>query len=511
MSEHIIEARGLTKIYPGTVALNHVDYSVRRGKVNVLIGENGAGKSTMMKILAGAELASSGDIYVEGVKAAITDVRSAEHFGIGIIFQELNLFPDMTVYENIFAGNEITRNGTIQESQEIERARALLERLAIPIDPQEKLGNLYVGQQQLVEIAKALSKNVKVLIMDEPTSALSKTEVEILFKIMRDLKEQGMTIIYISHRLEEIMTIGDHIAILRNGSLVAEDEVENVDIPWIIRNMVGSEKKKFFFSEHPLHDDVLEVSNLSLKRANGTLALDKVSFSVRKGEIIGIYGLMGGGRTELMECILGAHPLAVGDIRLENQSLMHMDIAARIRAGISLVPEDRQKEGMISLMSILENSTISSLWRFTANLPFLRVLGFIRQREEEVHVEETVQRLGIKLGTINDAITSLSGGNMQKVIIGKALLTSPKVLLMDEPTRGIDVGAKEDVYKAMNMVASTGISIIYTTSELDEATAVSNRLFVMASGLLTSIMERGKYDREQIVKASTPLSAVFEP
>lgn len=506
MSEHIIETRGLSKIYPGTVALNNVDYSVRRGKVNVLIGENGAGKSTLMKVLAGAERASSGEIFVEGKKTPITDVRSAERHGIGIIFQELNLFPDLTVYENIFAGNEITRRGTIRKEEEIEKARRLLERLAIPIDPLEKLGNLYIGQQQLVEIAKALSKDVKVLIMDEPTSALSKSEVEILFKIIRDMKDQGITIIYISHRLEEIMTIGDHITILRNGSLVAEDEVANIDIPWIIRNMVGSEKKKFFFDEHELGGDVLRVTRLHLKRSNGTLALDDVSFTVKSGEIIGIYGLMGGGRTELMECILGAHPLAVGNIELEGECLMKKDIASRIQCGISLVPEDRQREGMIGVMSILENATIASLWQFTRNTP-LKMLSAIQREQEVESVGELVRRLGIKAGSIDHAITSLSGGNMQKVIIGKALLTKPKILLMDEPTRGIDVGAKEDVYKAMNMVASTGIAIIYTTSELDEATAVSNRLFVLASGRLTAVMDRGDYDREAIVRASTPLTA----
>ena len=508
MTDHIIETRGLSKIYPGTVALNNVDYKVCRGQINVLIGENGAGKSTLMKILAGAEQSSSGEILVEGEKAVINNVRDAERHGIGIIFQELNLFPDLAVYENIFAGNEIARRGTIRKQEEIEKARQLLERLAIPIDPLEKLGNLYVGQQQLVEIAKALSKDVKVLIMDEPTSALSKSEVEILFKIMRDLKNQGITIIYISHRLEEIMTIGDHITILRNGSLVAEDEVANIDIPWIIRNMVGSDKKKFFFDEHELGGEVLEVRDLTLKRSNGMLALDKVSFSVKAGEIVGIYGLMGGGRTELMECILGAHPLAAGEIELDGESIMKKDIAARIRRGISLVPEDRQRSGMIRVMSILENSTIASLWQFTRKIPVLRMLAAIQRGREVRSVQEMVQRLGIKVGSIDHAITSLSGGNMQKVVIGKALLTKPKILLMDEPTRGIDVGAKEDVYKAMNMVASTGISIIYTTSELDEATAVSNRLFVLASGRLTAVMNRRDYDREAIVRASTPLTAV---
>ncbi len=508
MSEYIVETRKLSKVYPGTVALKQANYKVHRGKVNVLIGENGAGKSTLMKILAGAETATLGDILVEGERVLITDVRSAEHHGIGIIFQELNLFPNLSVAENIFTGNEIARYSVIQANSEIQAARTLLERLEIPIDPQARLSDLYVGQQQLVEIAKALSKNVKVLIMDEPTSALSKVEVEILFKIIRDLKAQGITIIYISHRLEEIMTIGDHITVLRNGALVAEEEVSNIDIPWIIRNMVGSDKKHFAFDLHELGEEVLSVKDLTLKRANGTYALDHVSFNVRAGEVIGIYGLMGAGRTELMECLLGAHPLSSGQSVMKGTSLHKLDIAGRIKRGISLVPEDRQRDGMIGLMTILQNATISSLWKFIRRIPLFSSLCSISREKEVSAVNDVVERLSIKISTVDAPITSLSGGNMQKVVIGKALLTSPHVLLMDEPTRGIDVGAKEDVYKTMSMLASSGIAIIYATSELDEAIAVSNRVFVMASGRLTAVLEREHYDRETIVRASTPLTAV---
>ena len=507
-AEYIIETRKLSKVYPGTVALKQANYKVYRGKVNVLIGENGAGKSTLMKILAGAETATLGEILVEGEKVFITDVRSAEHHGIGIIFQELNLFPDLTVSENIFAGNELAKYGTIQAREEIEKTRALLNRLEINIDPRARLGDLYVGQQQLVEIAKALSKNVKVLIMDEPTSALSKTEVEILFKIIRDLKAQGITIIYISHRLEEIMTIGDHITVLRNGEQVAEEKVANIDIPWIISNMVGADKKKFAFDQHTLGEEILTAENLILKRSNGTYALDHVSFGVKAGEVIGIYGLMGAGRTELMECLLGAYPLAQGKVILDGKALDGKDIAGRIRSGVSLVPEDRQREGMIGLMSILQNATISSLWRFITKCFFFRGLCPVNRRRETDAVNDIVERLSIKISGVDAPITSLSGGNMQKVVIGKALLTNPRVLLMDEPTRGIDVGAKGDVYKTISMLAASGIAVIYTTSELDEAMAVSNRVFVMASGKLTAVLNREEFDGETIIRASTPLTAV---
>ena len=503
-SVNVIETRALSKLYPGTAALVDVDYKVRRGKVNVLIGENGAGKSTLMKLLAGAETATSGEIHIDGKIAHITDVRSAEAHGIGIIFQELNLFADLSVAENIFTGNELTSAGVIRTKDEIHQAKVLLNRLQIPINPTTRLGDLYVGQQQLVEIAKALSKHIKVLIMDEPTSALSRHEVEILFKIIRQLKEEGMTVIYISHRLEEIMAIGDCITVLRNGRLVAEDDISNIDIPWIIEAMVGSSKKRFAFEQHAIGDEVLKVNELSLKRPNGIYAVDHVSFSVRAGEVVGIYGLMGAGRTELLESLLGAQPLAVGEIELAGKAIEDLPIPKRIEAGIALVPEDRQKQGMIQLMTILENMTLSSLGRFANRLKF----GALKRDRQVEAAEDIVKRLAIKAASVDAPITSLSGGNMQKVVIGKALLTSPKVLLMDEPTRGIDVGAKEDVYKTISLLAKSGIAVIYATSELDEAVAVSNRVFVMASGKLTAIIERSRFDSERIVRASTPATAV---
>lgn len=499
-----IETRGLSKVYPGTAALVDVDYKVHRGKVNVLIGENGAGKSTLMKVLAGAEGATSGEIWIDGKLVHITDVRSAERHGVGIIFQELNLFPEMTVAENIFAGNEPTTGGIIRGNAENTQAKALLQRLQIPIDPRTRLGDLYVGQQQLVEIAKALSKHIKVLIMDEPTSALSRTEVEILFKIIRQLKEEGVTVIYISHRLEEIMAIGDCITVLRNGRLVAEDDISNIDIPWIIEAMVGSAKKRFAFEQHTIGGEVLRVKDLALKRPNGIYAVDHVSFSVSAGEVVGIYGLMGAGRTELLESLLGAQPLAIGEIELAGKSVVKLAIPGRIEAGIALVPEDRQKQGMVQLMTILENMTLSSLGKFTRRFAF----GALARQKQVTAVDDIVKRLAIKASSVDAPIMSLSGGNMQKIVIGKALLTSPKVLLMDEPTRGIDVGAKEDVYKTISLLARSGIAVIYATSELDEAVAVSNRVFVMASGKLTAIMDRAQFDSERIVRASTPATAV---
>ncbi len=360
-----------------------------------------------------------------------------------------------------------------------------------------------MGQQQLIEIAKALSKHIKVLIMDEPTSALSKAEVEILFRIIVQLKEESVTVIYISHRLEEIMAVGDCITVLRNRRLVAQDEIANIDIPWIIEAMVGSAKKRFAFEQHSIGEDVLKVHDLALKRSNGIYAVDHVSFDVKAGEVIGIYGLMGAGRTELLESLLGAHPLALGDIELAGKAIGDMPIPKRIEAGIALVPEDRQKQGMVQLMTILENMTLSSLSKFTRCLT-----GSLTRDRQVVAASDIVGKLAIKASSVDAPITSLSGGNMQKVVIGKALLTRSKVLLMDEPTRGIDVGAKKDVYKTISLLARSGIAVIYATSELDEAMAVSNRVFVMASGKLTAVLDRAQFDSERIVRASKPASAV---
>lgn len=507
VSDVIIETRAVAMRYPGTLALDNVDYSVQRGKVNVLIGENGAGKSTLMKILAGAERPSAGEILIDGISVTLSDVRDAEKHGVGIIFQELNLFPDLSVAENIYAGNEPTRFGALQRRHELAEAAKVLERLHLPIDPAMRLGDLTVGQQQLVEIAKALTKNIKILIMDEPTSALSRTEVALLFHIIAELKVQGVTIIYISHRLEEIMAIGDHITVLRNGCLVADAQVAEVDIPWIIQAMVGAEHKRFDYHAHPIGESVLRVEGLTLRRGHAGDVLDNVSFDVRAGEVVSIYGLMGAGRTELMETLLGAQPLALGSVLLDGRELSRLDIPSRIAAGIALVPEDRQKHGMVQSMSILQNMTLSNLKGYVRQLFGMYSLQPLSRSREGAAVDDIVTKLRIKISGTGAPIMSLSGGNMQKVVIGKALLTKPRVLLMDEPTRGIDVGAKDDVYRTINQLADSGIAVIYATSELDEAMAVADRIFVMASGRLTTILQRADFDREAIIRDSTPLTA----
>jgi erythritol transport system ATP-binding protein len=506
-TEPVVRVSKVTKRYPGTLALDAVDYDVFPGSVNVLIGENGAGKSTLMKLLAGAERPNEGEVFVKGKPVHFHGVRDAEKVGIGIVFQELKLFPDMSVAENLFIGNEQCRSGIIDKQAQYLEARRLLDRVGLRIDPSARIGDLYIGQQQLVEIARVLSHDVDVLIMDEPTSALSQNEVEVLFGIIESLRNDGVAIIYISHRLEEIMRIGDHITVLRNGRIVGVDLVENIDIPWIVRQMVGADHKIFDYRPREVGEPVLAIKDLNLKRTNGTLALDKVSFSIGRGEIIGIYGLMGAGRTELMETLLGIHRSASGSVVLEGKLLPKGKPAKRIKAGIALVPEDRQTSGMIQPMSVRGNITLSSIGRCCRSILGFRV---IRQNVEKQRSQRMVKALGIKSPHDSHPITTLSGGNMQKVVIAKALLTEPHVLLLDEPTRGVDVGAKADIYRAMNDIAEQGVSIIYTTSELDEALAVADRILVMASGRITADFSRDEVDRDKITQMASP-SAVQEP
>ncbi|NRB55538.1 MAG: sugar ABC transporter ATP-binding protein [Salinicola sp.] len=499
--EPLVRLRNVSKRYPGTLALDDVSYAVYPGSVNVLIGENGAGKSTLMKILAGAERPSDGEILVGDQAVSFGGVRDAEKAGIGIIFQELNLFPDLTITENLFIGSEKRRFGLIDVGSQQHDAKQLLERVGLHLNPATRLGDLHVGQQQLVEIARVLGRNVRVLIMDEPTSALSQTEVEVLFSIIENLRREGVAIIYISHRLEEIMRIGDHITVLRNGRVVGVDQVARIDIPWIVQQMVGDEKKAFDYSPRETGEMLLAVRNLWLRRSNGTLALDNISFSAGRGEIIGIYGLMGAGRTELMEVLLGLHGSARGDIELDGKSLAHGQPARHIGAGIALVPEDRQSHGMFQPLSVRDNMTLSSLRRYCGGLPGLNL---IMSRREQHHSRRMIESLGIKTADDTLPITSLSGGNMQKVVIARALLTQPRILLFDEPTRGVDVGAKADIYRAMSDIAAQGVTILYTTSELDEALAVSDRVLVMAAGRITADLRREEADRNHIMQKSAP-------
>ncbi|MBP2197461.1 sugar ABC transporter ATP-binding protein [Pantoea cypripedii] len=496
----IIETRNVSRIYPGVTALDQVNYRVYRNKVNVLIGENGAGKSTMMKMLAGVETPSSGEIWLDGAAVTLSSTHQAEQHGISIIFQELNLFPNMNVMDNIFIANEFFQRGVINEKYQYALAKSLLERLELDVDPYAPLGELGIGHQQLVEIARALSKDTRVLIMDEPTSALSQSEVKVLFNVIDQLKRRGVTIIYISHRLEELMEIGDHITIFRDGRFISEREVRDASIPWIIEQMVGDKKKHFDYQPAPQGETVLDVTGLTALHQNGGYKLNDVSFSLRKGEVIGIYGLLGAGRTELFKGLIGMMHCQSGTVCLNGVSLDKQNFQKRLKKGITLVPEDRQTEGVVQLMSITANMTLTEL----SLRGFRRALRMLNPQQEQRRVDEMISQLAIKVSDAELPITSLSGGNQQKVVLGKALMTGPQVVLLDEPTRGIDVGAKTDVYHLIGNLAQRGLAVMFSSSELDEVMALADRILVMADGRITADLPRSEATREALISASTP-------
>jgi erythritol transport system ATP-binding protein len=494
--DSILSAQNITKVFPGTVALEDVTFNVRRGQVNVLIGENGAGKSTLMKILAGVEQPTSGKIVLDGEEIRLHSTHDATRLGIGIIYQELNLCLNLSVVDNIFLAREMTRNGLIIKKPQKQRARELVARLEQKIDPDTLVSDLRIGQQQIVEIAKALTQDVRILIMDEPTSALSAAEVEVLFRVIRELKSHGVSIIYISHKLEELLQIGDHITVLRDGHKVADEAASNVSVPWMIEKMVGRNPAALFTRrERQLGDVLLKVEDLTLPRLGGGYVLDHVSFEMRESEILGFYGLMGAGRSDLVDCLAGARPQATGKIWLRGEPVTVKAIADRIQSGFVLVPEDRQQFGLIQPLSVMDNMLLASLKNYLRG-------AFLMRKQEKAAAEQQIKELSIRVANPQQPITSLSGGNQQKVVVAKGLLTKPKVLLLDEPTRGIDVGAKSEIFEIMNRLASRKYGIIFISSELKEVLAMSDRIIVMSKGAITGEFTHLEATEEKLVAAS---------
>jgi erythritol transport system ATP-binding protein len=496
VDEVILRAEQVTKIYPGTVALDKVDFNVYRGKVNVLVGENGAGKSTLMKIMAGVEQPTEGRLLLEGEEVGPKSPREAEQHGIGIIYQELNLFPNLNVAENIFMAHEQTLGGAVvRHGDQERRTRELLGRLEQPINPRTLVQNLRIGQQQVVEIAKALALDVRILIMDEPTSALSDAEVEVLFRVIEELKAAGVSIIYISHKLEELRQIGDVITVLRDGHKVAEAPMSDVNLTWIIERMVGRDTAASYKPpSHAFGDEILRAEGMTLPKPGGGYLLDNVSLSLRAGEILGIYGLMGAGRTELFECLMGLHGDASGTVWLAGNNLRGL-IDRRINRGMMLIPEDRQREGLVPELSVADNMLLASLSRFFNGL-------FLSSTKETQSIQRMINELAIKVANPQNPISSLSGGNQQKIVVAKSLLTQPKVLLMDEPTRGIDVGAKEEIFEIARRLAAQGLGIIFVSTELKEIMAIADRIIVMSKGRITKEFGRAEATQQALVEAS---------
>lgn len=493
----VMQAIGVSKQYPGTLALNEVSFDIYPGKVNVLIGENGAGKSTLMKILAGIEKPTSGKILLDGKEVKFQNTREASAAGVGIIHQELNLFPEMKVADNMFAGKELKKHGMIDRKTQVKRASEILDTLQPGIDPNDIMLNLRVGQQQIVEIAKTmLHDQLKVLIMDEPTSSLSNAEVEVLFTLIEDLKKRGIAIIYISHRLEEIIRVGDYVTILRDGKWVANAEVKDISVSWIVEKMVGHSNltiDKIPYSGEK--EELMQVKDYCLPRLGGGWTVDHVSFTLHKGEVLGIYGLMGAGRTELVESLMGLHSESTGTIVIGGETIQKPNVTDQIARGMVLVPEDRQKDGLVQTMSISDNLLLTSIPQFTRN-------GIINKAQCKEAVKQTVKDMQVKVADVKHLITSLSGGNQQKVVIGKCVMANAKIFMMDEPSRGIDVGAKTDIFILMRQFAAQGNGVIFVGSELKEIISVCDRVLVMSNGKLTADLTGDEITEDALVIAS---------
>lgn len=497
----IISFRHVTKRYPGVVALDDVSVDIRPGELHSMCGENGAGKSTLMKVLAGVITEYEGELLVRGEPVRFTGTRAAEAAGISIIHQELNLVEGLSAAANIFLGRETrTLFGLLDDDAMEKSAAQLLSELECDIHPSQIAGSMRVGDQQLIEIAKALSLNTDILVMDEPTSALTDAEVARLFRVIQHLRERGVTILYISHKMDEIFRISDRITVLRDGRLVTTVDRSDTNAREITHLMVGREIEEVDVGKpRTAGEVVLSAENLSLPWPGHARRwrLENISFSLRKGEILGIAGLMGAGRTELLECLFGSSTdVPSGRICLDGKPVLFRHPAEALRAGVAMVTEDRKRLGLFAQMTVGENVTI-------CNLRQAATLGLVNAGAERRMAEASVEQLSVKTPSIDAPITTLSGGNQQKTVIGRWLLTDPKVLLLDDPTRGIDVGAKAELYRMMDKLCRDGLGIIVTSSELPELLILCDRILVLCEGRLTGEFDRAEATEQKIMEAAT--------
>ncbi|CAN5614718.1 xylose ABC transporter ATP-binding protein [soil metagenome] len=494
--------RNIVKEFPGVKALDGVSFTLDAGEFHALVGENGAGKSTLMKVLSGVypEGTFDGEILVDDEPRHFRNIRDSEAAGIAIIFQELSLVKELTVGENIFLGKEPSRFGVINWSELYHKAAKLLKDLHLPIDPRVKVGNLGIGQQQLVEIAKALSQNAKILVLDEPTAALTESEVETLFGILEKLRTRGVGMIYISHKLDEVFKMSDRITVLRDGRTVVTHAAAETDKNGVIAAMVGREVGNIFpKAEHEHGAVALSVKNLTAYSPDVTdkKLVDNVSFYVRKGEVLGIAGLMGAGRTELLMSVFAAWQGKYSrSIEIDGKSTTISSPADAIEKGVGFVTEDRKRFGLILDQTILDNMTLAGLRHISGK--------FITNRTRETMAARgPMQSLRIKAGSPMTVANTLSGGNQQKVVLGKWLLINPKILFLDEPTRGIDVGAKQEIYAEINKLAKEGLAIVLVSSELPEVLGLSDRIIVLHEGKLTGEFTREQATPEKVMAAAT--------
>lgn len=501
MDDYILEMRDITKVFPGVKALDNVNFKVVKGEIHGLCGENGAGKSTLMKVLSGVYSYGTyeGDIVINGAVNQFHNTKDSGNAGVAIIYQELTLVKEMDVGENIFLGKEPVRHRIIDRNELYSSSEKLLKEVGLDINVHIKIKDLGIAQQQLVEIAKALSKNADILILDEPTAALTNTETEILMHILGVLKKRGITCIYISHKIHEVLKIADKITVLRDGKSIATDEVKDLTEDIIVKKMVGREmKERFPQGKSQIGDVVFEVKNFSVFDAvnNHKQIINNVSFNVKKGEILGIAGLMGAGRTELIMSIFGAVKWPKeGSIYLENRKVEINSSSDAIKLGLGLVSEDRKRYGLLLQQSVQRNVSLAALKRFC-------FMSVINSNKEILACEEKVLNLRIKSPSLETKVNNLSGGNQQKVILARWLLTDTKVLFLDEPTRGIDVGSKYEIYSIINELVRSGVSIVMISSELPEVLGMCDRILVMHHGAITGEFKNEEATQEKIMKCA---------
>jgi ribose transport system ATP-binding protein len=503
ISQPHLSMRHITKRFPGVVALEDVSFDVRVGQVHGLVGENGAGKSTLMKIMSGIYTEYEGEMLLEGEPVSFRGPREAIDSGVAMIHQELNLVPELSVYENIFLGREHkTRLGTVDRGAMRRAADALMGNLGLDIDTSRPIERLRVSQRQLVEIAKALSLDTRIIIMDEPTSALSDSEVEYLFEVIRGLREHDVAVVYISHRLDEVYAITDLVTVLRDGHVVGSADPTETPRQTLISMMVGRDLEVLYpKASVDIGDEVLRVDGLTFVQGSKRV-LDDVSVNVRAGEVVGVAGLMGAGRTQLLEAIFGAYPPESlrGSIRLQGREVRFASPQDAIRHGLGLVAEDRKLQSLVLERSVTENTTLATLGQFVNRL---RVVS---RRSEKRAVSRVVEDLRIKTPSIDTLVANLSGGNQQKVVLGKFLLSEIVLFLLDEPTRGIDVGAKAEIYQLVSELAQEGTGFLLVSSEMPELLAVCDRIYVLCDGRLTAEFDRDSFDQEAIMEAATRFS-----
>ena len=494
MGEIILTMKGIDKSFPGVHALDHVDLEIRKGEVLALMGENGAGKSTLMKVLTGIYTKDSGTITYEGKEVEFSSPREAQEAGIVIVHQELNMMNHLTVAQNIFIGREMMNGKLINDSKMNEEAAKLFRQLNIDIDPKEKMGNLTVGKQQMCEIAKAISHEAKVIIFDEPSAALTEAEIEELFKIIRDLRDKQLGIVYISHRMDEIKVITDRVTVMRDGGYVGTLITKECTKDDIINMMVGRviyEDPKTESNVAPDAPVVLKVDHLKA----GKMVQD-VSFELHKGEILGFSGLMGAGRTETARALFGADPKESGDIYVNGKKVDIKSPMDAVKCGIGYLSEDRKRFGIVVGKSVAENSTMANLDEFMSGI-------FINKKKEAEVAQKYVESLKTKTPNVDQLVVNLSGGNQQKVVIAKWLIRNCDILIFDEPTRGIDVGAKSEIYHLMNELVAEGKSIIMISSEMTEILRMSDRIVVMCEGKKTGEIDISEATQENIMHAAT--------